>query len=85
MRLRASVEIHERGFLQKHKSGNRQATNTIDCSSIGRNRLSSWILGRSEVGSETHIAGGVEEAKRICPARNLRSRGEIVFAGRLQS
>src|SRR5258708_13972780 len=29
--------------------------------SIGRNRLSSWILGRSRVGSETYIVGGTKD------------------------
>ena len=35
--------------------------NTIGCSPIGRNRLSSWILGRSKVGSETYIVGGTKD------------------------
>ena len=61
MRFCACVGSREYGLPQKHKSGNRSVMNTIDCSSIRRNRLSSWILGRSKVGSKTYIVGGVED------------------------
>ncbi|NIE82630.1 hypothetical protein F3J11_02485 [Burkholderia sp. Cy-647] len=45
MRLPDSVGIRRCGFPQKHEYGNQhRQMNTIDCSPIGRNRMSSWFL-----------------------------------------